>query len=244
LDPSELYDTPADVLAKAARALGRPAPSAAGPDQAADLGLDREAFARLGEHRPAPPLPAALTRLPLPFDDEHVNSWLIRPPDGETLVIDAGVGRDDLTRALAEHQVGDFQLLLTHLHRDHVAGAAKVPVERVHGPPGVNRGETLSPGQRLEFPPLEIEVLDLAGHHPTAVGYRIEGLDRSLVAVGDAVYAGSIGFCAGPEVFEQARRTIIDSLLALPDETILLPGHGPATTLGEERRGNPFLAAW
>jgi glyoxylase-like metal-dependent hydrolase (beta-lactamase superfamily II) len=100
-------------------------------------------------------------------------------------------------------------------------------------------------GQRLEVAGLAVHVLDLAGHHPEAVGYLFkEGFDVPIIAVGDAVFARSAGGCPGPSAYRKARATIIQALAPLPDETLLLTGHGAPATLGVERTENPFLAAW
>jgi glyoxylase-like metal-dependent hydrolase (beta-lactamase superfamily II) len=62
-----------------------------------------------------------------------------------------------------------------------------------------------------------------------------------VLVTGDALFAGSIGGCATPAIYQHALRQLREILAPLPDPTVLLPGHGPATTLGEERSANPFL---
>ena len=69
----------------------------------------------------------------------------------------------------------------------------------------------------------------------------MEGLERPVLVTGDALFAGSIGGCGTPAIYQHALRRLRDLLEPLPDETVLLPGHGPATTLCEERTANPFL---
>jgi glyoxylase-like metal-dependent hydrolase (beta-lactamase superfamily II) len=66
-------------------------------------------------------------------------------------------------------------------------------------------------------------------------------LQAPALVTGDALFAGSIGGCATPAIYQQALRTLRAALAPLTDQTLLLPGHGPATTVGEERAGNPFL---
>jgi glyoxylase-like metal-dependent hydrolase (beta-lactamase superfamily II) len=86
-----------------------------------------------------------------------------------------------------------------------------------------------------------VRACELSGHYTPALGFHIEGLSRPVLVTGDALFAGSIGGCGTPEIYQLALRTLRATLAALPDETVLLPGHGSATTLGEERVSNPFL---
>jgi glyoxylase-like metal-dependent hydrolase (beta-lactamase superfamily II) len=87
-----------------------------------------------------------------------------------------------------------------------------------------------------------VEVIDLPGHCPGAVGYRIEGLALPVCVTGDALFAGSMGGCAPDGPYQEALEALRTQVLTLPDETILLPGHGPETSVGSEKRGNAFLA--
>lgn len=257
-----LYDSPADVLTKAMVAQGLPAEDLAQRAEvdreaieqfrngrfsddlarriAPPLGLAPEALAQLAEPYPVVPLPPGIERLALPFEDEHVNAWLLT--DGSTpLVIDAGFGPDDLDRELEQRGICEIDLLVTHDHRDHIGGlkAVRRRLRNLSLP-----GRRTCPGSRLQLGQRRIRIFDLQGHHPNALGYRIDDRNQPVVMVGDAVFAGSIGGCADPRAFHAARHTIIDGLFPLAEATFLLPGHGPATTLGTEFNRNPFLAAW
>ena len=70
--------------------------------------------------------------------------------------------------------------------------------------------------------------------------YVVNGLSRKLAIVGDAIFAGSMG--GGNVSYRDALQTNLDKILTLPDETIICPGHGPKTTVGEEKKHNPFFA--
>lgn len=264
-----LYDTTADLTGKALRGLGLSPEDAAkraglstqqldsflAENFSADtaraiapvLGLDTTALAAHPDYRPSTTPPPQLSQLVLPFDDEEVNAWLLQK-DGVALVIDAGCGSHDLAKALEQHGISRCHLLLTHSHRDHLGGISEVGERLIslHAPealPGIQT-TVLQPGDKLSLGPFEIEAYDLIGHHPHALGYHIGGLGTPLTAVGDAVFAGSIGGCPNPAAFTDARRTITQSILCLPPETLILTGHGPLTTLAAERQSNPFLAAW
>ena len=76
----------------------------------------------------------------------------------------------------------------------------------------------------------------------TRCNYFVDGFERPLLVLGDAVFAGSMGKCASPALYRQALDRLHDVLDPLPDDVVLLPGHGPATTLGQERADATHLA--
>ncbi len=266
------YDTPIDVVRKAARGqaidlatLADPPGNegladwlrSAGeriPPQLADriappLGLDARALATFPDSPGELPLPDAIRRLELPFDDETVNAWLVQL-GGRNLVIDAGRRRDDLAAALDPLDVATIDLLITHPHRDHIGGLERVRprLASLHAPVdsgipdarGVVAGGTI----RIGGPGgLELDCFDLAGHHPHSLGWRFDlPGGPAVVAVGDALFAASMGGCPDRRAYFQAQRGVRRHLLTLPGETILLTGHGAATTVDRELERNPFFA--
>jgi glyoxylase-like metal-dependent hydrolase (beta-lactamase superfamily II) len=94
----------------------------------------------------------------------------------------------------------------------------------------------------LERGALSIRAIPLPGHCLGALGYVIEGLAVPVCVTGDALFAGSMGGCAPGEPYREALAANRKEVLSLPPETILLPGHGPASTVGSELLANPFLA--
>lgn len=259
-----LYDTTADVIRKALRGLGM-APSLAaercglpereviaasrgpaGADTltrlAPALKLDSAALAGLRRYLPKDPSIDSIIRLELSFDDETVNAWFLETGDGGGLLFDTGDGPDDVRQALDRLGIRKIDVLITHSHGDHTGGLPGLQgiLGSLAGP---DQGELLHPGDRIRRGPLEIRVIGLPGHCPGALGYLVSGLEIPVCVTGDALFAGSIGGCGPGEPYRQALSALQAEVMSLPDETLLLPGHGPASTVGEERKANPFLAA-
>jgi len=184
---------------------------------------------------------------------------------GEAIVIDPGdeVGR--IQRRLTALGLKLKQILVTHAHIDHVGGALKL--KRLTGAPillneddlpqlkimamqadwlGVETPETAPPdaslaeGLRVGLERYPAEVIHTPGHTQGSVCLHFAPLN--MVIAGDTLFAGSIGRTDLPGGnSQQILDSIHSRLLALPEETKVLPGHGPATTIGAERRSNPFL---
>ena len=205
------------------------------------LGLNAEAFAGHAAYQPRPCAVAGIVRLDLPFGKERVNCWLIQAGDA-IILFDAGYEPADLMAAIADHacRLPDLAFI-THAHHDHVGGvpqllAAGVPVHAA----GIAGTIPMLPGATIQCGPLAIGASDLSGHATPALGFHVGGLGQPVLVAGDALFAGSMGGCGTPALYQHARRRLHAVLDPLPDATVVLPGHGPATTLGEERAANPF----
>ena len=206
------------------------------------LGLNAAAFAALPEYHPQPVIHPAIERIELPFEDEHVNAWLIRL-GGSLVLIDAGFRPHDLLEAL-QSRCGRLpdRVFITHGHRDHVGAirdllAAGIPVHAA----GIGGTISMKAADTVFCGSMAIRACDLSGHFTPTLGFHLDGLGQPVLVTGDALFAGSIGGCGTPEIYQHALRRIRDVMTGLPANTILLPGHGPATTMGEERVSNPFL---
>ena len=104
----------------------------------------------------------------------------------------------------------------------------------------VDGARLFEPGHSFACGGLKISSRSTWGHSKGGISYLIEGLEKPLAVVGDAVFAGSMG--GGSVSYADALRTNREELLSLPAETVLCPGHGPLTTVAEERLHNPFFA--
>lgn len=156
----------------------------------------------------------------------------------------------DVTPALEtvrEHGLDLQHLFLTHLDEDHIAGMeavkAQVPLIRIHtnakNVPPQNRNRA---NDFIHLGSLRITNRETPGHTEDGVTYIVGNWpeDRPAVAmVGDAIFAGSIG--RGKQSWDLAKQKVRENIFSLPADTLLCPGHGPFTTVAEEKQHNPFF---
>jgi len=197
------------------------------------LGLDAEAVIALPSYMPAPLALPGIRRIELPFRQWGVNAWLLEK-DGTSILFDTGFGRTDVLDEVSTD--GLDAVLITHDHPDHVGGNAALESKGIRI---VSEVEAMKRGT-LAFGDLEIRVVNLTGHKSPAVGYVFDYPGVPVFVVGDAVFAGSMGGCLSKSAYESAFQTLREAFAGMPSGCVILPGHGPATTLGEEMRSNPF----
>jgi len=202
----------------------------------------------------------------IPVGPLHCNCSIIGDETThEAMVIDPGDDIDDIVAIIDEHKLQVKQIVITHAHIDHVGGAMKLRAKTgapillnqndyallkmldVQAswlgmkPPGVVEIEAgLAHDETLRAGKLAASVLHTPGHTEGSVCLYFPA-EKMLIA-GDTLFARSIGRTDLPGgSFEKIMRSLRDRVLTLPDETTVIPGHGPVTTIGEEREENPFL---
>ncbi|OLC26393.1 MAG: hypothetical protein AUJ02_07960 [Chloroflexi bacterium 13_1_40CM_3_65_12] len=193
------------------------------------------------------------------------NSYLVEDEETrDAVIIDANLEPEQMIRLVRERGVNVKAILLTHTDVDHIAGLHELidalgpvsvalhdaekgvvlegkPLRRqfaMGAGPMVSTADALVEGVPYRAGSLGFQVLHTPGHSPGGVSLRI----GDFLFTGDALFAGSIG----RSDFDNSDRAALlegirTKLLTLPDDTVVYSGHGPATTIGHERRSNPFL---
>jgi hydroxyacylglutathione hydrolase len=188
---------------------------------------------------------------------------------GEALVVDAGDEVERVVGRLAALGVRATHLLHTHAHIDHVGALAEMR-ERTGAPGLLHRADLplyatlreqaqwlgvapprlvepdgdLIEGDTFRAGPATLEVLHTPGHTPGSTSFALQSDGATTLLTGDTLFAGSVGrWDLGGTSLEDIVHSIRAKLLPFDDRTVVVPGHGPETTIGIERRSNPFLIA-
>jgi glyoxylase-like metal-dependent hydrolase (beta-lactamase superfamily II) len=183
----------------------------------------------------------------------------------EAMVIDPGDDIADILALIGKHNLQVKQIVITHAHIDHVGGAMKLraatgaPILLNQNdsallkmldiqaawlgmsPPGkVEIDHSISDTDKVQAGPFLAQVMHTPGHTEGSICLYFPA-EKKLIA-GDTLFAGSIGRTDLPGgSFDKIIRSLREKVLALPDDTVVVPGHGPLTSIGEERESNPFL---
>jgi glyoxylase-like metal-dependent hydrolase (beta-lactamase superfamily II) len=180
------------------------------------------------------------------YHDMAVNAYLVWDPASRiAAAFDTGADCSEMVRFANRHKLNVQLILLTHAHPDHVADLPRLREETggdVFAPARepVSGAEPIDEGKHFHLGNLEIDTRLTWGHSQGGITYVVTGLARPIAIVGDSLFAGSMG--GGNVSYQDALRNNLEKILTLPDETIICPGHGPMTTVGEEKKHNPFFA--
>jgi hydroxyacylglutathione hydrolase len=211
-------------------------------------------------------MPPRLLRETFPVGPLRCNCTLLANLESrDAIVVDPGDEIADILARLARHHLTLKQIVVTHAHIDHIGGAAQL--KRVTGAPvlfhqadlpildmlemqagwlgiptpeKVTLDQSASDGLATGIPGLEAEVIHTPGHTPGSICLLFP--KQELLLAGDTLFAGSVGRTDLPGGDTQTLlHSIHTRVLLLPERTLVVPGHGEETTLGQERETNPYL---
>jgi glyoxylase-like metal-dependent hydrolase (beta-lactamase superfamily II) len=181
-----------------------------------------------------------------PYEDMTVNSYLVWDPRSHlAAAFDTGATSEPLLDIIAAEKLTMRYLFLTHTHEDHVADAARlvkatgadIYSSELEPFPG---GKTFRENQTFHLDSIAIKTLLTSGHSPGQTTYLVSGLAWPIAICGDSLFAGSMG--GGLVSYEDQYRNNLEKIFTLPRDTVIAPGHGPLTTVVQERKHNPFFA--
>jgi glyoxylase-like metal-dependent hydrolase (beta-lactamase superfamily II) len=196
------------------------------------------------------------------------NTYVVSVP-GRTdcVVVDPGFEPDKIVALLSRRGLTPVLFLLTHGHADHIGGNAAMKQRWPDVPLVIGAGDefmladadanlsapfgmpitsppadqTVREGEKFQAAGIDFEVLEVPGHSPGHVVYVLAGEQPRIVLGGDVLFQGSIGRCDFPGGSQRLLLSgIREKLFPLGDDTLVYSGHGPRTTIGQERRTNPF----
>lgn len=193
-------------------------------------------------------LAAFNTPFPVPgYEEMTVNSYLVWEPNSRVAgAFDTGANVDQMIKLIEMKKLDLKYIFLTHKHPDHIKALPDL-VERTgckkvytNEKEPVEGAQLFKAGTYLTIGMLGVETCLTSGHSPGGTTYVISGLDLPVAIVGDALFCCSQG--GANEAYNEAIENNKRDIFSLPDETIICPGHGPMTTVGQEKEHNPFYA--
>lgn len=212
------------------------------------LGLGARALRDLAqnEYRPFVSETEGLAVFNTSFHDMRVNAYLVWDPKSrEAIAFDTGADCAPMLKRVSDQKLVVKLILLTHAHADHIADlpglvkatGAPVFISAREAAPGA---KAIGEGKEFQVSGLTVKSLLTWGHSRGGMTYFVTGLKHPLAIVGDSIFAGSMG--GGNVSYRDAVKNNLEKILTLPDDTIICPGHGPLTTVAEEKEHNPFFA--
>jgi glyoxylase-like metal-dependent hydrolase (beta-lactamase superfamily II) len=217
---------------------------------AAHLRLNRDALVRLAQKKwyPEQPIfPTGFMAFNTPWEDMTVNSYIIWDDRSRlAAAFDTGASCETMMEFVREQRLDVRHIFVTHTHEDHIADLPKL-AEVTKAEVWASEREPLSlPGAKtfkenafFHVGPLSIKTLFTWGHSEGGTTYYVTGLSWPIAVVGDSLFSCSMG--GGTVSYADAYENNIRKIFTLPNDTVLACGHGPLTTVGQERRNNPFF---
>jgi hydroxyacylglutathione hydrolase len=180
------------------------------------------------------------------YHDMGVNSYLVWDTSTkEAAAFDTGAECDGMLKLATKENLSIKLILLTHAHPDHIAALDELKTKTgaavyISDREAIAGAESIEEGKHFKLGQIDIDTRLTWGHSRGGMTYVVNGLARKLAIVGDSLFAGSMG--GGTVSYNDALQNNLDKILTLPDDTVVCPGHGPMTTVGEEKQHNPFFA--
>lgn len=207
-----------------------------------------EALAHKRWYPQIPDFPKGFAAFNTAFDDMTVNSYLVWDPRARVAAaFDTGADCSGMLDLIATEGLTLRYLFLTHTHPDHIADLARLARESraevwssTLEPAPHPGAKTFAENAHFHVGALAIKTLFTTGHSPGQTTYYVTGLSWPLALVGDSVFASSMGGSAAH--YADQHRNNKEKIFTLPRDTVLACGHGPLTTLAQEKRHNPFFA--
>lgn len=209
-----------------------------------------------------------MERLTIQVGTFEVNCSILSE-DGKAWIVDPGNEGERIVDLLAQKGLEPAAILLTHAHFDHIGAIPALQKAFPKLPVYIHEKDQMMIGHHLnqlppDYPLVEglkgldgldglkgldgLEVIETPGHTPGGVCYYFQNFQTSqtakplhLLLSGDTLFAGSVGRTDLPGGDMATLMKSLEKLIALPDDTLVIPGHGPHTTIAAEKRGNPFL---
>jgi len=198
---------------------------------------------------PRVPNMTGLAQVSTAWKDFRVNAFVAwNPVTRQAVVFDTGTEPGPILAVVKENKLRAELLLITHTHGDHVACFAelkeKLGKPRAYvSPRGTLAGaEPIDAGATLSLGTLHIEVRRTSGHAACGLTYVMRGLAQPVAVVGDALFAASMGGARSTEAYAEALKTNREQIFTLSDDTVICPGHGPRSTVGQEKAHNSFFS--
>ena len=212
------------------------------------LGLDSEKLL-ISARKVWSPKPIELTgvkRFVSDFGEMSVNAYVVYEQDSrKAWVFDTGTDCNSLISFIEEDGLKVDSILLTHTHRDHIYCLGQLKSHFPNVDIFVHKSEQLvgtipiEENFKLRMGAIQLNALHTSGHSVGGLTYLMDGLPYPVAIVGDALFAGSMG--GGMVSYADALKTNREEIMTLPNNCVICPGHGPMSTISEEKKYNPFF---
>lgn len=217
------------------------------------LRLHADALCELGKkawHPEQPRFRTGFAAFNTAYEDMTVNSYIVWDErTRHAAIFDPGASGEKLLEIVSSEKLNLRSIFLTHTHDDHIADLAKVADATKAEVWASEREPVDFPGAKVfkegaffHLGPFAIKTLPTSGHSPGGITYFITGLSYPLAIVGDSIFAASMGGAPTSAAYSEALTNNRRHILTLYADTVLACGHGPLTTVAQERKHNPFLA--